>query len=43
MNSEAIKYIVSIAFFPINITTTWNALPSDVVISRTVKKHIRCF
>ena len=23
-------------FFPINITTTWNALPYDVVNSRTV-------
>ena len=24
-------------FFPINITTTWNTLPYDVVNSRTVK------
>ena len=35
-NSEAIQYMSSTAFFPINITTTWNALPFDVVNSRTV-------
>ena len=31
-NSSVAQY-----FFPINITTTWNALPYDVVNSRTVK------
>ena len=25
-------------FFPINITTTWNALPNDLINSRTVNK-----
>ena len=28
-------------FFPINITTTWKALPYDVVNSRTCSKHIQ--
>ena len=32
-NSEAIQYISSTAFFPINITITCNALPHDVVNS----------
>ena len=36
INSEAIQYISSTAFFSINITTTWNALPYGVVNSRTV-------
>ena len=36
INSEAIQYVSSTAFFPINITTTWNALPYDVVNSRTI-------
>ena len=36
LNSEAIQYISSTAFFPINITTTWNALPYGVDNSRTV-------
>ena len=43
INSEAIQYISSTAFFPINITTTWNVLPYDVVNSRTVntfKNHL---
>ena len=43
MNSAAIQYISSTAFFPINITTTWNALPYDIVNSGTVntfKNHL---
>ena len=28
--------VAHVVFFPINITTTWNPLPSDVVNSRTV-------
>ena len=43
-NSEAI-FNTSVAnrFFPINITTTWNAQPYDVVNSRrvnTFKNHL---
>ena len=43
VNSEAIQYISSTTFFPINITTIWNALPYDVVNSRivnTLKNHL---
>ena len=43
INSEAIQYISSTAFSPINITTTWNAVPHDVVNSGTVntfKNHL---
>ena len=36
INSEEIQYISSTTFFPINSTTTWNALPYDEVNSRTV-------
>ena len=42
-NSEAIQYISSAAFSPINITTTSNAPPYGVVNSRTVntfKNHL---
>ena len=35
-NSKAIQYISITAYLPINITTTWNALPYDVVNNRTV-------
>ena len=34
--SEVIQYIISTAFSPINITTTWNGLPYDVVNSLTL-------
>ena len=36
INNDVIQYISSLAFFTINITTTWNAFPYDVVNSRTV-------
>lgn len=40
-NIEAIQHISSPAFSYIKITTTWNALPYDVVSSRTaVNTHI---
>ena len=44
INSKAIQYISSTAFQPINITTTWNALPYDVVNSRAVniQESSRC-
>ena len=37
-NISEVIFNTSVAqhFFPINITTTWNALPYDVVNSRTV-------
>ena len=42
INSEKIQYISSTAFFPINITTKWNALPYDVVNSRAVNTFKNC-